>query len=661
MVTQLSSICILISLYFIHYIPQITADEDGFIDRMTNRLLKQQFNETIPYISGPLNLPEQQFELGGLFPSTIHINTVGNLSFMRDDSIIYDANFFVTAWIIEFLFELKELNVTTSYETEIVQAIQKAIPALHMFKDKNHDEDNLAVSFWLQYKQKNTTNNVDIYCATTENLFNPLEAMTDREVDAIETILIDTGHEDLWNALAPFLQRRAAYIQAFGIPSDFDDSSVALALTTMFRQHPEYFGSDTANLWMQQKWTQNITSFSENLSKYAYRPLSGDKNVNVVDNRVYYWLRHFIQDNQHDQALALVVTWEMTLNDIQYYNDNNYCYQAPFSVNNVDISVGANVVYALTRSLFTSFDEHDISEWFNIDIQRIYHNTTSLIIYAIQENWVNLRPEIVFLYYPSISDFYWFTSRILLMYRQIEAKSQYQWILNKYPFINDLYLKLESVMKDYATAQILSSVKYQDENFGTFYFWDGFLGNADRNFNNELTPHYYDRIFNSAMYSSTLLYIWTSFDLKWLDDTPTEVQTVLKGSNLFLRIESFNLVKYRPNNAFFSGSVKTAPNTYTYVYPINLFQFTNGTYGNPATCQGWSMDATFAVEGFIDNGAYQQLINDKPCHSFNVPTTFHGYNQYSHPWPYWSSHAITDAATLLSVARYDAVINAMKK
>ena len=287
----------------------------------------------------------------------------------------------------------------------------------------------------------------------------------------------------------------------------------------------------------------------------------------------------------------------------------------------------------------------------------ICHNTTSLIIYAIQENWVNLRPEIVFLYYPSISDFYWFTSRTLSLYRQIEGNSKYQWILTEYPFINDLYVKLEQTMQNYATNQILSSVKHEDQSFGTFYFWDGFLGNADTNLNNEPTPHYYDRVFNTAMYSNTLLGIWTTFDLKWLESTPSEVQTVLKGSNLFLRIESFDVVKYRPNNAFFSGSVKTSPNTYTYVYPVNLFEFTNGTYHNPQDCNGWSMDATFAVEGFIDSGAYQQLIDAKPCGFFNVPTTFNGYNQYSHPWPYWSSHAVTDAATLVSVAKYDAVVN----
>eukprot|EP01083_Nonionella_stella_P021701 60131_1 len=653
--SALSRMCILIWLVF--SLIKTEGGSDGFIDRMMFRLLRQQFNKTQEYVAGPLNLPTQQFQLGGSFPSTIHINAIGNISYVRDDIIIYDANFFVTAWILEFLHDLKGLNVTTSYDKDIITTVQRAIPALHLFKDKNHDPDNLAVSFWLQHKQ-NITNDTHIYCATTENLFRPLESITDAEVDLIGALLIETGHQDLWNVLKPILDGRAGYIRVFGIPSDFDDTSVALALSTMFLQHPEYFGKETAALWFKEKWTQNVTSYAENLSKYAYRPLSGDKNVNVMDTRVYYWLRHFVENNQDDTQLALAVTWQMTLEDIQYYNKNNYCYQTPFQANNVDISVGANVVFALARSLVTAskFAEQEVDTWFTEDIQRIYRNTTNAIIYAIEDNWVNLRPEIVFLYYPSKSDFYWFTSRTLLLYREIESTREYQWIFRKYPFIYDLYVKLEDTMKDYATDQILSSVGYEEDALGTFYFWDAFIGHADTTIDNKPTPHHYDRIFNTAMYSNALLYIWSSFDVKWLESVPQQVQTVLKGANLFLRTQSFDTVKYKPNNAFFSGSVKTVPNTWPSPYPINLFEYTNGSYHGTTGdyCKDWSYDATIAVEGFIDDGMYSELIDNKPC-GLNTPSQFTGWNQYDHPWPYWTSHAVTDAATLLAVARYDVI------
>ena len=40
--------------------------------------------------------------------------------------------------------------------------IQECYNDYNRFKDKNHDEENLAVSLWLQYKQ-NDTDDVDVY------------------------------------------------------------------------------------------------------------------------------------------------------------------------------------------------------------------------------------------------------------------------------------------------------------------------------------------------------------------------------------------------------------------------------------------------------------------------------------------------------------------
>ena len=37
----------------------------------------------------------------------------------------------------------------------------------------------------------------------------------------------------------------------------------------------------------------------------------------------------------------------------------------------------------------------------------------------------------------------------------------------------------------------------------------------------------------------------------------------------------------------------------------------------------------------------------------DTPTKFEGYNYYRNPWPFWSSHAITHASTLLAVSKYD--------
>ena len=84
------------------------------------------------------------------------------------------------------------------------------------------------------------------------------------------------------------------------------------------------------------------------------------------------------------------------------------------------------------------------------------------------------------------------------------------------------------------------------------------------------------------MCCNALLNIWTTTDdkgtLVWLDDTPGKVKTVLQGAILFLKENSLN-EKYRSDNAFFSGSFKT-PLTFPWIYPANVWEYTNGTVKN---------------------------------------------------------------------------------
>eukprot|EP01084_Bolivina_argentea_P110022 196520_1 len=68
-------------------------------------------------------------------------------------------------------------------------------------------------------------------------------------------------------------------------------------------------------------------------------------------------------------------------------------------------------------------------------------------------------------------------------------------------------------------------------------------------------------------------------EIVWLDDAPTLVREVIDGAVLFLRKESFNNEQYPAENAFFSGSSKTNE-TQPFFYPINYFEFRNGTQVN---------------------------------------------------------------------------------
>lgn len=386
-------------------------------------------------------------------------------------------------------------------------------------------------------------------------------------------------------------------------------------------------------------------------------------------------------------SLAFVVTWEMTNNDMIYNENNNICYEAPGNVNNFDATVAANVIFGLTRSLiwygnssnYSNYSKYtnDKTSWFNDDIEQIYENTTNLLIWIIEKNWVNNRPDLVFLYYPSKNDFYWFISRVLTEYR-----NKLNVFSRQYPFIHKLYFKLNSVMKQEATDQILSNslnMTLNNYNYNynektnknktyVYYFWQEFLGINDSTKDNIPTPHYDDRLFNTAMCVNALLNIWTitttnnsnnsnisnfsSIGIVWLDDTPNRVKTVLSGAILFLKENSLNN-KYRADNAFFSGSFKT-PLTFPWIYPANVWKYTNGTIKNAqnVTENDVTNNCIIGVRNVINNNSYNEYMKMKPA-GCQTPRKFNGYNYYRNPWPFWSSHAITHASTLLAVAKYD--------
>ena len=558
--------CVAVSAY-----TKATVADDVFCNEMAKKLLEEQFNDTTNYSS------TTQAKRAGLFSSTIHNNYVGNMSILRRAEITYDNNFFVTAWVLQFLFEFHgSLNLHTAYDNAINTSVYKAVDALSIFHDKNRASNDLSFSFWPQYIANSTTNQ---WCAGPENLMTPLKDVdiTSETIDKIcKDIESRNGTDAQWAEqciakMNSVIQFMTMFLNAFGIPADMDDSSVALAISSYFKQFESLFGIKTKDLWFNNSNTDslnNIQSFSDNLSKYAYRPLSSDNGVNIIDARSYYWLRNFIYSTEDDNSysysysydysydnLAFVATWEMTNEDMIVNNIEHLCYEAPFNMNNVDATVAANAIFGLTRSLVWMSDDNNSNsiDWFNDDVQRIYHNTTNLLIWIIENNWPNRRPELLFLYYPPRYDFYWFVSRILREYRSIfEFGVNNNTIGKEYPFIDQLYQNLNQVMKFKATSQILSNALNSTSDLDQdtiYYYWQEFLGLADKNLENEDTPHYDDRLFDTAMCINALINIWSTIDnqgnIKWLDDTPTNVQRVLQGAVTFLKQNSQG-GKYRP-------------------------------------------------------------------------------------------------------------------
>ena len=290
---------------------------------MTRKLLIEQFNETVHNTSDS----HGQTKIGGLFSSTIHLNFIGNLSKLRESQLTYDNNFFVTAWVLQFLFELRgNLGIRTNYDNKMNESVYKAIKVLPSFHDKNRKSNDLSISFWQEFikdkvnttrnrSNNNINNNSDWWCAGPENLLSPLSNI-DNLAEYIYNFCeienkIDPNSnwfEKCMLYMKDIIKFASIFLNSFGIPSDMDDSSVGLTISTYFIEYSNIFGGiKTFNQWFNNKYTNslnNIISFCDNLSKYAYRPLnfnnynnSNGNGINIIDTRTYYWLRNFIYES----------------------------------------------------------------------------------------------------------------------------------------------------------------------------------------------------------------------------------------------------------------------------------------------------------------------------------------------------------------------------
>lgn len=100
---------------------------------------------------------------------------------------------------------------------------------------------------------------------------------------------------------------RAAYAKAFQITPDFDDTFLNLGLGSLLSQYKSDFPA-SHKLWLSQN--ANLDSIWTALKKFAYRPFSGDRDVNTIDPRTYFYIRGFLeQANDSGRDVALIPTW----------------------------------------------------------------------------------------------------------------------------------------------------------------------------------------------------------------------------------------------------------------------------------------------------------------------------------------------------------------
>ncbi len=174
-----------------------------------------------------------------------------------------------------------------------------------------------------------------------------------------------------------------------------------------------------------------------------------------------------------------------------------------------------------------------------------------------------------------------------------------------------------------------------------------------------------------------------------------EVKNIVVGGIQFLSNELFS-GNYQLNNAFFSGSMKTAstdpfafPGTYScyryanitiptskatplHTLPLNtnhsfflslviLLLLLSGLCRNE-TCfnplSGYFPDSmenlVYAMKGRADKATYDKFLGLK-WFGQEVPLQFEGFNEPGNAWPYWSSPAMTYAMSLIAFSNFAAV------
>jgi hypothetical protein len=586
----------------------------------------------------------------GLFRSDIRINLVGNeveAEIRNSDATgIFDNDMFSTGWILTTLFE--SILYGSGADTFDEKRLELAITEIEDYHNKNDNKEGIDIpimTFWPQ--TYNST--YDIWQSTPINIRNLVLNFEDLPWAQLEKILHALKLDKLVQYLQNLLGSFNTYLNAFEIPADFDDTYLNIGLgSALFKLQDIY--PNGFSIWNKNNQNQNIKVLIDHTLKYAYKPFDSNLNSNIIDPRTYFFARSFIQDAySKNQSISLITTW------IQNVDEQRVLYKEgvsmPFNVNNVDVTVCANSIYGITSA--TLYDINGFQKEFlnSLDFQQLYLNTTKFITWAVETNYTS-RPDLALVYYPSVYNFLWYTSRTLFL------------IENELDNVSDLKLKgIFQEAKDYlstafegaATDFLLKNVNYDEASKGTYF--DDFLGLNDTNIFGKPTPSGEDRIFSTAQSINILIATWTyqnstNKKLMWKSNVNENVKDLLKTSVNWLQQNVFN-PKLKPSNAFFSGSVKSF-NTLPFWYPSNFLQYINGTFVDPSQVTYFDTIIN-GVSGIIEKSKYDEMLQEKHFGE-NTPLDFPGYNIKDNFFPFWASQPYTYSSSLLAISQFNNLV-----
>ncbi|CEM38725.1 unnamed protein product [Vitrella brassicaformis CCMP3155] len=588
-----------------------------------------------------------------------------------------DNNAFVTLWVTTMLAEREMFGKTdTDKDGESLSDEQMfmALDRIHEYADKNKHHGEGIFYFWPQARNDSS----GLWYPTPDNLDAaitlPQKLPYDWQRKLLQKMLSIVGLGNLvsWSAA----------VRVFQITPDFDDSSVNLGLGGLLKE-----AADRGMMKQQyQQWSSHnnkLSSFVNNLLLYSYRPSAKIPDHNTIDARSYFWLKEFLWHHHKDHNLAIATTWVSNLTETRRTGPLGV--DMPFRVNNVDLTVCANVLMGVTGAvldlphLLEGIDSHTYDS-----LVRLYRNTSSLVEWAVSSGRAFARRDIALLYYPSAYNFLWMSSRIVAKLDRYTDPSLHNGRTQTLPdFIKHTQRALGHVYRTKATQWLLDQVTREPIPDGNnpnpfmpkpekhWAYWDDFLGNGDRDVYGRPRPKCEDRIFSTAQAINTLLNIWTyptaapgegkeatgKFGpLKWRSDTPAKVVSIVGESCGWLRRYTFSGA-FPTGNAFFSGSMKGIT-TVPFFYPTNFYMAPNGTIYDVNTTHilRFLWGSTLAVSGIIPKHEYEVMVS-QPHFNITTPTEFGGFNgEGTQGFPYWSSDALTFAAVLLAISRADNIM-----
>ncbi|KAK3104440.1 hypothetical protein FSP39_002073 [Pinctada imbricata] len=578
--------------------------------------------------------PLQWAKFRGVYESDVRLYFHGGPveSAMRYSFGVPDNNMFATAWVTSCLLEAYHYgNAPKPSEDQIMMSLEYMHKNYH---NKNLNYTNSIMAFWPQLYDEG----YQTYVSTPVNLLAMFNSTYLIDWDTVYQELDKAGLKEIASTIQRLLERREGYARVFHIPPDFDDTSVNLGLGSLLKDLITEFPQSSV-LW--QSKNSNLSSVFNALKHYAYKPIGGDRRVNTIDGRTYFYMRKFLENASiENKSVALVTTWIQDIEDLKTEYPEGII--TPGNINNVDITVSANALFGITNAILTGLVTSEVLE--DPEVQQIYMNTSTMIAFQIHTNFSG-RPDLALTYYPSVMEFYWFVSRT---YSQLKRHDRATGLPHEVMY--SVMATLEDALHTTMTDAVVKQAIYNGTDVA---YYDDFMGDGDVDQNNDTIRFGEDRLYTTGMAINALITTWTYYDdntghLHWHSDTPEVVKKTVSAAVLFLNQHILS-GEYEPWNAFFSGSVKGF-GTSSSEYPYNRYEYFNGTKV-PDKHTGYSRERYRGMEGVVNETWYQEELKAK--HS---PIDFHGFNKNPEFFPFWCSETYTYVISMLALSTFDNIM-----